>query len=370
MKSNVKSLYIHIPFCNKICSYCDFCKLLYNEKFIDKYLDGLEKEISDIYQGEVIKTIYIGGGTPSCLSYDKLDRLFKILSVIKKSDDCEITIEGNFDSTSYEKIDLYKKYGVNRLSFGIETTNEKLLKFLNRDLDKKQVIDVIDYCRSVGIDNINVDLMYALPGEDLDILEKDLKFICSLDVKHISTYSLIIEDNTVLSINGCCNISEDLDYEMYKFIGNYLKKYGFNHYEISNFSKDGYESKHNLVYWNNLEYYGFGIGASSYLGNKRISNTRSINKYCSGDRISNCDILSVHDMIEYEIMLGFRTSYGIDKKKFKNLYGKDIDQCYNYSDLINNGFILEDLEHIWINPDSFYISNEIIVKFLEGELDG
>ncbi len=370
MKSNVRALYIHIPFCNKICSYCDFCKLLYTDKFIDKYLEALEKEILDTYHGEVIETIYIGGGTPSCLSYDKLERLFQILNVVKKSEACEFTIEGNFDSTSYEKLDLYKKYGVNRLSFGIETTNEKLLKFLNRDLDKKQVINIIDYSNKIGLDNINVDLMYALPGEDLSILKEDLDFICSLNVKHISTYSLIIEDNTVLSINGCQNIDEDLDYEMYKFIREYLSKNNFKHYEISNFSKDGYESKHNLVYWKNEEYYGFGMGASSYIGNRRISNTRSINKYCLGDRISSCDILNMHDMMEYEIMLGLRTVYGISKEKFRKLYGKTIDKCYNYSNLINNKFVMENLEHIWINPDNFYISNEIIVKFLEGEVDG
>lgn len=370
MKSNVKALYIHIPFCNKICSYCDFCKLLYNEKFIDKYLVALEREIRSIYKGEIIDTIYIGGGTPSSLSYKHLERLFEIVSIINKSSTCEFTIEGNFDSTSYEKIDLYKKYGVNRLSFGIETTDTKLLKFLNRELDKEQVFDIINYANEIGLNNINVDLMYALPGEDLDILKKDLEFICNLNIKHISTYSLIIENNTLLSINGCSNISEDLDYDMYMFICKYLEKNGFSHYEISNFSKEGYESRHNLVYWNNLEYYGFGLGASSFINSRRINNTRSINKYFLGEYISSFDEINLHDMIEYEIMLGFRTSYGVSKKKFRNLYGKDIEKCYNYSSLIDNGFILEDDEHIWINPNNFYISNEIIVKFLEGELDG
>ena len=370
MKSNVKSLYIHIPFCNKICSYCDFCKLLYNDKFIDKYLIALEKEIVNNYKGEVIETIYIGGGTPSCLSYKQLKRLFEIISVIKKAPNLEFTIEGNFDSTTFEKLNLYKEYGVNRLSFGIETTDSNLLKFLNRGLDKKEAIDIINYSNNIGINNINVDLMYALPEEDLAILEKDLEFICSLNIKHISTYSLIIEKNTVLSINGCKNIDEDLDLKMYNYIRKFLKDKGFIQYEISNFSKEGYESKHNLVYWKNQEYYGFGIGSSSYIGNKRSNNTRSINKYFVGDTVSNFDILSPKELKEYEIMLGLRTSYGINKEKFTKLYGKDIEKCYNYSSLINDGFILEDLDHIWINPDHWYISNEIIVKFLEGEIDG
>lgn len=370
MKSNVKSLYIHIPFCNKICSYCDFCKLLYNDNFIDKYLDSLEREIKTTYKGEVIETIYIGGGTPSCLSYKQLKRLFEIISIIKKSSNLEFTIEGNFDSTTFEKLNLYKEYGVNRLSFGIETTDSNLLKFLNRELDKNEVIDIINYSNDIGLNNINVDLMYALPEEDLTILKKDLEFICSLNIKHISTYSLIIEKNTVLSINGCKNIDEDLDLKMYIFIRKFLKNKGFIQYEISNFSKEGYESKHNLVYWKNQEYYGFGIGASSYIGNKRINNTRSINKYLVGEVISSFDELTIYDTIEYEIMLGLRTSYGINKEKFRKLYGKDIEKCYNYSSLINDGFILEDLNHIWINPDNWYISNEIIIKFLEGEIDG
>lgn len=179
----MKSVYIHIPFCNKICSYCDFCKLLYNEKFIDKYLDSLEKEIKDIYRGEEIETLYIGGGTPSCLTYNQLEKLFKILKIFVKSKTFEFTIEGNFDSTSYEKLDLYKKNGVNRLSFGIETTNLELLRLLNRELDKEHVLDIINYAKKIELNNINVDLIYALPGEDLNILEKDLEFICSLDIK-------------------------------------------------------------------------------------------------------------------------------------------------------------------------------------------
>ncbi len=367
MKSNAKALYIHIPFCKEICSYCDFCKLLYNEKFINNYLDALEKEVSSLYQGEIIETIYIGGGTPSCLSYSELERLFKIISVIKRSENCEFTIEGNFDTTSYEKLDLYKKVGINRLSFGIETTNEKLLKFLNRSLDKNRVVDIINYSKSIGLNNINIDLMYALNNEKIKDLEKDLDFISSLKVTHISTYSLILEEHTKLYIDRVTNIAEDLDLKMYQFIENYLKKLGFDHYEISNFSLPGYESKHNLVYWKNLEYYGFGLGASSYLGNKRINNTRSITNYLALKYIKDYEELNKHDTMEYEIILGLRTKYGIDKEKFKKLYGSSIDKCYNYSDLINNSFLIEDDNHIYIRSDKWYISNEIIVKFLEGE---
>lgn len=364
------SVYIHIPFCSKICSYCDFCKVFYNSKLVDKYLKALANEVKNNYRGELIKTIYIGGGTPSSLSIEQLTELLKITEIFNKSETCEFTIEGNFESTDFGKLELYKKYGVNRLSFGVETTNPKLLKILNRDLDQKRVINIINYCKSIGLDNINVDLIYALPGETIEDLKDDLDFISSLGVKHISTYSLIIEDNTVLSINKMTNIDEDLDYEMYRYIERYLNDRGFIHYEISNFSLLGFESKHNLVYWNNLEYYGFGVGASSYIGNRRSNNTRSITKYCLGDIVMNCEDLDMYDTMEYEIMLGLRTIFGIDKDKFRKVYGNDLDKCYNYDRLIDNGFILEDNGHVFINPEHWYISNRIIVEFLEGEVYG
>ena len=219
----MKNCYIHIPFCNKICSYCDFCKLYYNKDLVNKYLDALEKEINKIYKGEVLETIYIGGGTPSSLSLDELERLFKILSVLNKDKNIEYTIENNFDSITEEKINLYKKYGINRLSFGIETTNNSYLKLLNRSLSKDKVRKIINYSKEIGITNINVDLIYALPNESINDLEKDIDFILSLDIPHISTYSLIIEDNTLLKINNYKNISEDLDSDMYKYICKRLK---------------------------------------------------------------------------------------------------------------------------------------------------
>ncbi len=362
----IKSVYIHIPFCDRICSYCDFCKILYNKKFINKYLDSLEKEIDNTYKDEIIDTIYIGGGTPSSLDIAELDKLFKIISKFKVSKDLEFTIEGNFESTTFDKLDLYKKCGVNRLSFGIETTNNELLSLLNRSLDKKHVISIINYAKNIGICNINVDLMYALPGEDIDILKKDLDFIMSLDIKHISTYSLILEDHTLLSINKYKNISEDLDLEMYNYICKCLKNNAFNHYEISNFCKEGYYSRHNSIYWNNLEYYGFGLGASSYIENKRINNTRSINKYFNNNYILNYEELSDLDVMNYEIMLNLRLSSGIDKIKFFNKYQRSIDTCYNYSELIEEGYLIDNGDNIYIPDDKWYVSNSIIIKFLEG----
>lgn len=363
----MRSVYIHIPFCEKICSYCDFCKVLYNRELADKYLDSLEEEIKSNYLGDVINTIYIGGGTPSSLSLSQLERLFKIVSIFKKNDDIEFTIEANFESTSKEKIDLFKKYGVNRISFGLESTNKKHLEFLKRDFDRSHVIDSVKYAKSVGLDNINIDLIYALENQTIEELKEDLDFIVSLDIKHISTYSLIIEKNTLLSVLGTKNISEDIDFEMYRFICKYLKNNNFKHYEISNFCKDGYYSRHNTVYWKNLEYYGFGLGASSYIESKRSTNTRSFNKYFSKRCVSSVEEVSDKDLMEYEVMLGLRLSDGIDKKKFRNRFGKRVDECYNYNELIDNGFIIDNEDKLFIPEDKFYVSNEIIVKFIEGE---
>ena len=250
----IKSCYIHIPFCDKICSYCDFCKMFKIDRFVDIYLDALEREIKSIYKGEVLDTIYIGGGTPSSLDIIQLKRLFEILSILNKSNNCEYTIENNFESIDKEKLELYKEFGINRLSFGIETISKEGLNLLERDLDLDKVVDTIKVCRELGFNNINVDLMYALPNETIKDLEKDLEFIYSLDVEHISTYSLIIEDHTKLKINNIKNISEDLDYEMYKYICESMKSNKYKHYEISNFCKDGYESHHNTCYWDNNYY--------------------------------------------------------------------------------------------------------------------
>ena len=360
----MKNCYIHIPFCNKICSYCDFCKLYYNKDLVNKYLDALEKEINKIYKGEVLETIYIGGGTPGSLSLDELERLFKILSVLNKDKNIEYTIENNFDSITEEKINLYKKYGINRLSFGIETTNNSYLKLLNRSLSKDKVRKIINYSKEIGIININVDLIYALPNESINDLEKDIDFILSLDIPHISTYSLIIEDNTLLKIKNYKNISEDLDSDMYKYICKRLKDNNYIHYEISNFSKEGYYSKHNLCYWNNKEYYGFGLGSSSYINNKRITNTRSITNYLKEDFIKEEEIIDINSKIEYEVILNLRKKEGIDLISFKDKYKKDLLSIYNYNELVDKKFLILNNNHLYIPEDKWYISNEIIVRLL------
>ena len=361
----IKNCYIHIPFCDKICAYCDFCKMLKYDKFIDSYLDALEREIKTIYKGEELDTIYIGGGTPSALSLNQLERLFSILNIFNKSKNIEFTIEGNFESTNKEKLELYRRVGINRLSFGLESINKDNLKLLDRDIDLDRVKNIINEAKSLGFNNINIDLIYAIPFESMDVLKKDLDFIYSLDINHISTYSLIIEDHTKLKINNIKNISEDIDYEMYKFICDSMKKNNYIHYEISNFSKDGYESRHNLCYWNNSNYYGFGLGASSYIENRRCVNTRSLNHYILERYPKEIEYLDRDSEIEYEVILNLRKKDGIDLELFKNKYNKDLIDIYNYSDLLDNNLLIFSNNHLYIPEDKFYISNSIIVSILE-----
>ena len=366
----VKSVYIHIPFCNEICTYCDFCKMYYNKKYVSLYLDELEREIKSKYNNELIETIYIGGGTPSSLSISELKRLFEIIKLFKLDNLEEFSIECNFDNISNEKLDLFKQNKVNRISFGLESINSNNLKILGRGNDLDKIKDTIDYCKSIGLNNINIDLIYGVENESIDDLKKDLDFVKSLDITHISTYSLIIEDNTILKINGTDYIDQELDEKMYKYICDELSEY--DHYEISNFAKDkNYYCKHNLVYWKNLEYYGFGLSASGYIDNTRYTNTRSINKYISHDYIKNNGIeeLDIKDKITYEIILNLRTNEGIDLDKFKKTYNYNLNELYDYSDLLDKKILVIENNHLIIPNDLWYISNRVIVEILEGELD-
>ena len=363
----MKNCYIHIRFCSKICSYCDFCKMFYNKKFVSDYLEALDREIYDVYRREELETIYIGGGTPSSLDISELKKLFSTLDMLDRSNSCEFTIECNIENTDEEKIKLFSEVGINRISFGVESFNKKNLSLLERESSYEKVVELVKLCRKYGINNINVDLMYALPDEDIEVLRKDLEMIFLLDVEHISTYSLIIENHTKLSINGIKNISEDLDSEMYDVICNEMKNHGYSHYEISNFCKKGYESRHNLCYWNNKSYYGFGLGASGYIDNRRYSNTRSLNEYIDGNIILEEDYLPDDDIMEYEVILNLRKKEGISLNDFYSKYEINFSDVFDYKYLVEKKLLILENNHLYIPEDKWYISNEIIVKLLEGE---
>ena len=219
----MRGVYIHIPFCNSICSYCDFCKVLHNDVWASMYLDNLKNEIIKYYEKDTIKSIYIGGGTPSVLSYSNLDKLFELTRMFDTSNNLEFSFECNVNDITDELMMLLKENGVNRLSIGVESFNKYILKYLNRKHDKKLIIKNIEIAKKY-FDNINVDLIYALPIEDMRMLKHDINDILKLDVSHISTYSLIIEPHTAFYNKGVKNIDEDLDYKMYKYICKKLKK--------------------------------------------------------------------------------------------------------------------------------------------------
>ena len=357
-----KAIYIHIPFCKSICSYCDFCKFLYNEKWVGAYLTALKREIKDRYMDDDITTIYIGGGTPSALSYDEIKRLMEIISVFKTENLKEFTFECNLSDINKELLLLLKYYKVNRLSIGIESFNKKNLEFMERTADYKEALEKIKLCREYGFNNINIDLMYAIPGETLKDLKKDLDLFMSLNPTHISTYSLIIEEHTKLDNINAQVIAEELDYEMFKLIEKRLKN--AHHYEVSNFAIKGYESIHNLVYWNNEEYYGFGLGAAGYIDDIRYENTKNLKEYLLGNYVKSKEILGKKEKMDYEIMLGLRKLDGINIKEFKEKYGEDIETVYNLAPLYKNKDLIKKKGYIYINPIKIYIMNEILIKII------
>ena len=359
----MNSAYIHIPFCDSICTYCDFCKRYTNSKIIDKYLDALEIDIKENYQGELLKTIYIGGGTPSSLSIKHLTKLMKIVKLLNIDSDYEFTFECNPENIDEEKLALLKKYCVNRISLGVESTNDKLLKYLGRNHNFDLVKEKIELIKKY-ITNINVDLIYALPNETIDDLKNDLNNIVNLNVNHVSTYSLEIHDNTILGIKKTESITEELDSNMYYYICDFLKNNGYNHYEISNFCKDNTYSRHNIVYWKNEKYYGFGLGASGYVNNIRYDNTRSMYKYVNSKRRLNEEKITIKDQISYELILGFRLINGINKKEFRKKYNLELINQYNIRELVKHGYLIDDGLNIKVSYDKIYIENVILQNFV------
>ena len=360
----MRSVYIHIPFCKSICSYCDFCKLFYHGPWVTQYLNSLLLEIQDKYMGEEIETLYIGGGTPSALSIKDLKYLFEIIDKFKLSDNLEFTFECNLNDINEELLNFLKDNRVNRLSIGIESFNEDKLAFMERSHTYEEAENAISLARSIGFDNINIDLMYGIPGESLKDLKKDIDLFLKLDPDHISTYSLIVEDNTKISNAGVVPISEELDASMYELICDKLDNKKYVHYEVSNFAKRGRESKHNLTYWNNEEYYGFGLGASGYRHGVRYENTRSITKYFKGEYVKNEELLSKEDKMYNELMLGFRKMEGINLREFFLKYEINMQEAFDLREVLKEKELLVDGEYIYVNPEYIYVMNEILVKII------
>ena len=314
--NKVKSLYIHIPFCNKICDYCDFTKLQYFRNFAISYLEALKDELKS-YPIKDLKTIYVGGGTPTALEDDLFEELLKIIDTYTDGVQ-EYTFEANPESLSLSKIKMLKAHSVNRVSLGVQTTNDKILKTVNRDHSFSEVQEAIKNLREAGIDNINVDLILGLPHTSEKILKEDLKNVLSLGVKHVSCYGLTVNPHTVLFTKGFKEPEGDILRKYYDIVEETLTKNGLVHYEVSNWAKPGYQSEHNLTYWRNEQYYGCGLGASGYIRDIRYKNTINLSQYLTRVFVSEKEEVSERDKLTYQIMLNLRTIEGLKMSLIKN----------------------------------------------------
>lgn len=340
---NMRGLYIHIPFCNKLCSFCDFPKRINQKEDLKiKYINKLKEEIEDAINNYTFDTIYIGGGTPNSLSLELLEDLFKSLEKIDFKQILEFTIEANYELITLEQVKLFKKYHINRVSLGVQTLNYEIANKINRYSNYKVLLEKIKLLRENGIENINLDFIFGLPNQTLEDVKKDLKYIKEINPKHISYYSLILEDKTVLSNliqQNKINLPDDeLTSKMYDLIIKELKESGYHHYEISNFAINGYESKHNLLYWDLDEYIGVGMSGASYFDNKRITNSKIIDNY-----LKNNDIIKNEETIEDSkgeyFWLGLRKIDGVSIQKYKDKFNSDPFKDFKIKDLVNKGLL-------------------------------
>lgn len=371
-------LYLHIPFCKNICKYCDFYKMVVSRSLQEKTINYIIEEMKlrelSKYQ---IDTIYIGGGSPSSLDDDLLDKLLFNLSQLTNFDELqEFTIEFNPNDITIDKVKILQKYQVTRVSIGIQTFNNNLLNTLGRIpfVSFEELSEKIKLLNMYDIKNINVDLIYAIPGEVIDDITDDLNKMMRLPITHLSCYSLILEERSILYYEYTHNkiklIDETLDEKMYEKINEVLEKNNFIHYETSNFSKPGFNSLHNLIYWHRDDYLGIGPGASSSIGNHRFTNTHNLNEYFLG--IDNKNIKYAEDIIdskkdeqELMVMMNLRLSEGINKKRYLERFNEDVKDTFpSILELLKEGLLEETTDTIRIPLKYFYISNYIIVKII------
>ncbi len=336
--------------------------MLNYQKFVDKYLDVLKEEILTNYKGEIIKTIYVGGGTPSTLSVLQLKKLFNILNNINIDSECEITFEMNVESTTTSKLELMYEFGVNRLSFGVQTFNEDMLKSINRHHTSIEVKEMIKSAKEIGFDNINVDLMFNLPSQTISDLQQDLEQFLSLEVNHISIYSLILEEKSVFGRKNVDVNYDDFE-ECYYLIKEHLEDKGYVHYETSNFSKKGFESKHNLVYWNCENYYGFGLGSSSYIDKTRCENTASITKYLNNHLEKECQELTKIDLMQEFMFLGLRKIEGISISEFTKKFEENVFEVFDFNEIDDDLIIVTDTT-IKLSKEGLIRANDVLINFV------
>ncbi len=377
-----RGLYIHIPFCAKKCGYCDFTSLVGNGTQIDDYLSYLDKEFN-LYKasGQIddIETIFIGGGTPSILSAGQLERLFSIIGEnVDLSKLREYTMESNPGSLTRDKLELMKAGGLNRLSIGLQASQDHLLKFLERIHTYEEFLESYRLARLAGFDNINIDLMFAFQGQTLEDWRETLERVVSLEPDHISAYSLIIEEGTkffnMYEDGSLTDYDEDEYVQMYRYTIDYLADKGYGQYEISNFAKQDKECRHNLIYWDDREYYGLGLGSSGYLGGKRYTNYKNMFNYYkkldAGEKpIAFEETISNREKLNEYLILGLRKIEGISRTKYLDSLKKiDEDKYKENIEIINSyiesGHIIQEGDHIRLGQTGLEISDTISLDLL------
>ena len=321
---NKHGLYVHIPFCQHICTYCDFYKLFYSKEIADRYLDALAIELKQQVTCLYPDTIYIGGGTPSVLNEVQLKKLLSLLDPYT-SKCSEYTIEVNPESMTKEKMRLFKEHHINRLSIGVQTFDDAILKSIDRHHDRDDVFHTVNWAIEEGITNLSIDLMYDLPHQTPQHVEKDLVMALSLPITHLSYYALILEEKTKLYWHHDDFCDDETLSKMESMIGQKMQEAGFEHYEISNYARKGYASKHNCLYWENEHYDGVGIGSSGYVDHVRYTHCCSLQQYLNKDFRFEKEILTIQEEAFNAIMLGLRMKQGIHLEAFKQRYGIDLE---------------------------------------------
>jgi len=358
------SLYVHIPFCDAICDYFDFTKLLYNKNFVEQYIFNLKRELQE-YSPFLVKTIYIGGGTPTCLPDEKFEELLEIIKPFSE-DVFEYTIEANPENLTRSKLTIMKRFGVNRLSIGVQTTDDKIAKAINRNHTFKDTQKAVDYARKEGIHNINIDLIMGLPNVTKNMFLKDLERIVSLNPTHISCYSLTVHPNTVFYMNEIEEPSEEFSRILYDLADKFLLQNAYVHYEVSNWAKPGYFANHNLTYWKNEQYYAVGLGASGYIGNKRYKNISNIQKYGLNSFIESEEEVTLKDCRTYQIMTNLRTIFGLDLDLFKEKFSEDLlsSKHKEIEECIKNGLLIHEDHYLKPTYEGMMVLDQIILKLI------
>lgn len=390
MEQKEIGLYVHIPFCKKKCYYCDFTSFAGKEACYEKYVNCLKQEIikygtenktmskHNLEPEYIVKTIYIGGGTPSIIDEKYITNILDTIKQnFKLKQNTEITIEVNPGTVTKHKLETYKECGINRLSIGLQASQDEILKTIGRIHTYEDFLETYNLARNLGYNNINVDLMINLPGQTLDDVKKTIKNIIALKTEHISIYSLILEENTKLyeMVNSkqLSLSSDELERKMYWYVKQKLEENNYIHYEISNFAKEGYESKHNLDCWEQKEYIGVGAGASSYLDKKRYSNTTNLQDYILNieNNKANLDLIleevqSDEDKMNEYIMLGLRKIEGINIKEFNEIFKQNIISKYEkiFEKLTHENLIQIDDKRIKLTNKGIDLANLVWEEFV------